>query len=127
MGEIKLVNKNATKNEIKVIKYPTKLLLKIQLKIRQNGQKFCNGKRARMEICPPQETIQEYDFDKDGKLNTAEYHQVLLLGFLSQQICFLSTFWPHFDHILTTFWSHFDHILTTGNGTGGKQANMVGG
>ena len=23
-----------------------------------------------------QETIQEYDFDKDGKLNTAEYHQV---------------------------------------------------
>ena len=26
----------------------------------------------------PQETIQEYDFDKDGKLNTAEYHQVLL-------------------------------------------------
>ena len=25
-----------------------------------------------------QETIQEYDFDKDGKLNTAEYHQVLL-------------------------------------------------
>lgn len=40
MGEIKLVNKNATKNEIK-------------------------------------ETIQEYDFDKDGKLNTAEYHQYL--------------------------------------------------
>jgi len=39
MGEIKLVNKNATKSEIK-------------------------------------ETIQEYDFDKDGKLNTAEYHQV---------------------------------------------------
>ena len=30
------------------------------------------------DICA-QETIQEYDFDKDGKLNTAEYHQVLVL------------------------------------------------
>ena len=25
-----------------------------------------------------QETIEEYDFDKDGKLNTAEYHQVMV-------------------------------------------------
>ena len=37
------------------------------------------------DICV-QETIQEYDFDKDGKLNTAEYHQVL------QQMCFLSCY-----------------------------------
>ena len=59
MGEIKLVNKNATKSEIKVRDFFVK-------KIKEE---------AIFNLCR-QETIQEYDFDKDGKLNTAEYHQV---------------------------------------------------
>ena len=59
MGEIKLVNKNATKSEIKVRDFFVK---KIKEEVIFN-------------LCR-QETIQEYDFDKDGKLNTAEYHQV---------------------------------------------------
>ena len=59
MGEIKLVNKNATKNEIKV-------------------KHFRKSRFISMKIFS-QETIQEYDFDKDGKLNTAEYHQVVFL------------------------------------------------
>ena len=36
-----------------------------------------------------QETIQENDFDKDGKLNTAEYHQV---GRETQKFMFI-LFW----------------------------------
>ena len=63
MGEIKLVNKSATKKEIQVIHNP---LPCVQL-----------SESAADRVCV-QETIQEYDFDKDGKLNTAEYHQVML-------------------------------------------------
>ena len=60
MGEIKLVNKNATKNEIKVKHF--------------RKSRFISTKIF------SQETIQEYDFDKDGKLNTAEYHQVVFFS-----------------------------------------------
>ena len=77
MGEIKLVNKNATKNEIKVISQ-----YRYNPKSGRDGcLKTCSWRNMFLamvithDICP-QETIQEYDFDKDGKLNTAEYHQV---------------------------------------------------
>ena len=56
------------------------------------------------DICA-QETIQEYDFDKDGKLNTAEYHQVLLLFTIATNVFSFLLFW---------------RFLTTGNGAGGK-------
>ena len=72
MGEIKLVNKNATKSEIKVRDFFVK-------KIKEE---------AIFNLCR-QETIQEYDFDKDGKLNTAEYHQV---GRETQKFMFI-LFW----------------------------------
>ena len=82
MGEIKLVNKNATKSEIKVRDFFVK-------KIKEE---------AIFNLCR-QETIQEYDFDKDGKLNTAEYHQV------GRE---------------TQIYVHSFLTLTTGNGAGGN-------
>ena len=67
MGEIKLVNKSATKKEIQVIHEPFAFFVY-----------FLFIFLLTPDSADVQETIEEYDFDKDGKLNTAEYHQVML-------------------------------------------------